>query len=412
MLWPQPTIATLPQPRGPQRRFGVGPRTYHANQRRMMLDLEAAACPPSAGVQMSDLDRERDRASLAPATLAEALAAALKHPVFVFAAQTLTLLAAMGFALSSLFNSFVFYQWHLSFMQVAAPADVLMSGIDAAGRIFAVVVIILFSILISDVFAAALWPITPHLFQLAVGLFERFTIPKAVGIVVLYVASISFGGLFAGVLFLSADYTNYILKSMTIFWLPYVASTAFLANFLVRGYVLFTNRLHSKFGVVSKTILTISAIVLTFLIIDVCNEFFKINLYPMIRLGYMDGLHYASPVQVGCDGRVMWMGERAIVVACGPPPHPHFAIISTQNAPGLVITDVPPARPSLAPATPGGDVGSEPEDTGSLCNHRFRKIRVPLAVGGNCLSVREAENRGHLACIDEVRELYLHEPGL
>jgi hypothetical protein len=256
-------------------------------------------------------------------TALSAVRRGFKRPDFDFATQTLTLLTAAGFAASSVFNSLIFYFWGLNFLQIASPEDVLMSGLDSVARIALISSAIFLAFLASRYFAYLL---------IHSGKQNILTILYiALGLILL-------GGAYW------LKYTQHILFAFALF--VYLSASVFFLAIHTDWYGDFVRSIklrQSAVMVVLNGVFVLMMVVIgAFVAVAAVNTVIHAS-QRMIASGFGDGSHYAVPAPAACEGRVMWMGERAIVVACGPPPHPHFAVISTQNAAGLIIVDQPPS---------------------------------------------------------------------
>jgi hypothetical protein len=90
--------------------------------------------------------------------------------------------------------------------------------------------------------------------------------------------------------------------------------------------------------------------------------------------GYLGPTHYMSSPPAGCEGKVLWIGERALVITCSRDRQQHYAVVGALNAPNLVICEFPvvggnvgcsalPAAPRAAP--PSATVTPPPAEAAS-----------------------------------------------
>jgi hypothetical protein len=280
------------------------------------------------------------------------------------AAEAFAVLAVVGFLFSGLLNSVVFQAWGLSFFQIATPTDVLMAGVELSFDLFVPIILLT----------------SPFLIGITVYNLQSLEVKNEVVAFLDKVDVWIFIVLFLLILLILAvssawpsfdaveisDIPLYLLLmgvAMSAFlflmWIVVVAGTEDLANH---------EDLYRKWQRSDRLFRSgLTLIALVFSLVGLYGRYAKLAGY-----GFLPG-HWASSSPTGCEGRIMWLGARSTVVACGPPRHPHFAIISTQNGPGLVIRDVPPAQPS--PAAPPPAAAASP--AGPLANPGFSTRQNP-----------------------------------
>jgi hypothetical protein len=267
----------------------------------------------------------------------------------------LVVLVVVGFLFSGFLNDAVFRAWNLSFFQIASASDVLMSGVELSFNLF-----VPFVLLIGPFFmGVTVYNLQSAKMQNALTVFinkiDTWTF-SALFLIILLILAISSAWPSFGAVEIS-DVPLYLLLmgvAMSGFlfcmWVVVVASAEDLARH--EGSYRKWRRADRLF----RSGLTVIA--LSFSLVGLHGRYARLAAY-----GFLPN-HWASSSPSGCEARIMWMGERSIVVACGAPRRPHFAIISTRTAPGLIVTDVPPARPS--PAAPPPAAAASP--VGALAN--------------------------------------------
>lgn len=70
--------------------------------------------------------------------------------------------------------------------------------------------------------------------------------------------------------------------------------------------------------------------------------------------GYLGAVHFMSSPPSGCEGKVLWIGERALVITCSRDRLQRYAVVGTLNAPNLVICEYPVPGGSSGVGQPAG----------------------------------------------------------
>src|SRR5579859_326929 len=268
------------------------------------------------------------------------------RPMHLFRAlgETLTLIGFVSFGVSGLFNSLVFRAWHLDFFEIASPADVIMSGLDASGR----ALILLLSIFLP--YVVGRWCLKYVYRQIDIHISDQmFTILLA-GTSVVSMGLFSFLPGVAKVFNINSHVSFVFLVIQCIFISMFWLIVSIYYDLKLRDPGSNPEDSYTEIKIGHNPLLRIEGMQLVIFLafIAIYIRIFISDTSRLLEEGYLHAEFRVVNSPSTCAGRVMWMGERAVVVACGPPPHPHFAIISTLNAPGLTITDVPPPHPPAA----------------------------------------------------------------
>jgi hypothetical protein len=91
--------------------------------------------------------------------------------------------------------------------------------------------------------------------------------------------------------------------------------------------------------------------------------------------GYLGAAHYMSSPPQGCEGKVLWIGERALVITCSRDRLQRYAVVGALNAPNLVICEFPIAGPGSSGAA--GSNSSAAESTGCAVHPAPQKSTQP-----------------------------------
>ena len=246
--------------------------------------------------------------------------------------ELIALLAVLGFAASIIVNTLVFRQWRLNFIQIAASSDVLTTGIDGSLR-FVLIALVLMSPAIA-VYVARLDRYVPaKLRSYAIMACLVVSLILIVGIVEFIGRAYSTlaGGLYWHVLIVSAIDGGISMAAVLQFLLIEAESKENPGERkLFFGFS--TRWLSSPYPVVILVMILISG-----------SQELSAILYRYEGAGYLGSPHYMSSPPSGCEGRVLWIGERALVITCSRDRLQHYAVVGTLNTPNLVICEFPVA---------------------------------------------------------------------
>ncbi|HSZ51285.1 MAG TPA: hypothetical protein VK801_06920 [Caulobacteraceae bacterium] len=272
-----------------------------------------------------------------------------RRSVVGVAGELVAVLAVIGFAGSIILNTLVFRHWRLNFIQIASSSDVLTTGFDGSLKFALIAIAIMAPSAI--VYCARLYRLVPPrhrsfaimaclvisliLMIVLVGFISRAFLAQGIGIYwrVLIIAAIDGGIAMAAVLqFLLIDAeSRRDFGERRLFW------------------GLDSRWVSSPYPVVILVMIVVSGLQELGAVVTMYET-----------SGYLGTTHYMSSPPPGCDGKVLWIGERALVITCSRDRLQHYAVVGTLNAPNLVICEFPvsdghvgcsalPAAPRAAP---------------------------------------------------------------
>jgi len=193
--------------------------------------------------------------------------------------QGLSLILAVAFVMAVALNQFVFERWGLNFAQVSTPSDVLMSGLDIGFRIFLPVIVYLAALLVAKMVVDAY--------------------PRAyVGLLILGVA-----------IFLFCQAMQIVAAARGALWprwLQYVS--------LIGWASILSGMLSSKVSLKLKARAALPAILAVIAPATSLAEQYRSPHGPYQQL-VKDG-YVGRALWVEGGGRVLWVGEKAVVVRC------------------------------------------------------------------------------------------------
>jgi hypothetical protein len=231
------------------------------------------------------------------------------------AVEALSLLAALAFLAAVALNQFLFNQWGLSFLQVASPADVVMTGVGA---------LLYLSPLVFIAAAGAL-----------LGLVTRRVRPLWWGLLLLECLVIV--ALAAAVAF-RTSVTTPSGSGVTVLLILALVPLAHLLTHSRRREMLARRGATAAVGsLLVASVLAVAA--------------GQVQDYSLDGVG-PQRIHLLQPALPGCHGLVLWQGERATVVQCSYGRAARENLRVLYNAQDLVITtaDVPHEPPQAKAA--------------------------------------------------------------
>lgn len=272
-----------------------------------------------------------------------------KRSLIGFAGELITVLGAIGFAGSIIVNTLVFRHWRLNFIQIASSSDVLTAGFDGSLR-FALIAFALMGPPLAVYLAGLDRYVSPNRRSYAVMACVAFSLVLMIGLVEFIGRDLSAEstGLYWHVLIVSAIDGGISMVAVLQFLLIEAESRESAKE---RRLI---------FGVGSRWLISpYPLVILVTLVISGSQELTAI-LARYETAGYLGSAHYLSSPPTGCDGKVLWIGERAVVITCGRDRLQHYAVVSTLNTPNMVICEFPfaggpagcPARPSSPGSAP------------------------------------------------------------
>jgi hypothetical protein len=251
--------------------------------------------------------------------------------------HAITVFGAIAFGGSSMFNSLIFSQWGLDFVQLATPADVLMSGMDAAGKLAAFVAAFLIPTVAQEIVRRRLG--FAAMFKFSTWITNIVAIAALITMVTLIIkhpliptlirmgvsSSIGFG-IFLGVTW-SMNYYDIFRDQFTRKWPKQSAGEA---------YYKLTGKRISYVSFVGVGVIY-SIMFISFVVSD------------YVKNGFETKPTWAGAVPNNCEGRILWMGEKYIVIGCDESDPPHVILVGTQDRRGSIIsTRNPKPAPVLA----------------------------------------------------------------
>jgi hypothetical protein len=267
------------------------------------------------------------------------------------AGELIALLGVLGFAGSIIVNTLVFRHWRLNFIQIASSSDVLTTGVDGSLR-FVLIALVLMAPAIAVYVVRVDRRVPTKQRSYAVMACLVFSLILMVGLVEFIGRPFSARavGLYWHVLMVSAIVGGISMAAVLQFLLIEADSKENSGDRkLFFGFS--TRWLSSPYPVVILVMIVISG-----------SEELNAVLDRYGAAGYLGSPHYMSLPPSGCEGRVLWIGERALVITCGRDRLQHYAVVGTLNTPNLVICEFPfaggpagrcalPAPPKAAPAS-------------------------------------------------------------
>lgn len=274
-----------------------------------------------------------------------------------FAAELFMVVAAMGFAGSIIVNTLVFRHWRLNFIQIASSSDVLMTGFDGSLR-FVLIALVLTAPAVAVYFARVDRLVPPRRRPLAVmaclvlSLILMVVLVEFIG----RASSVENGGLYWRVLIVSAIDGG-------------ISLTAVLQFLLIEADSKENSRDRKLFfGFSTKWLSSPYPVVILVMVVISGSQELSAVLDRYETAGYLGSAHYMSSPPSGCDGRVLWIGARALVITCNRDRQQRYAVVGALNARNLVICEfpaagapagcpdltAPPARAPSAPPPPQG----------------------------------------------------------
>ena len=241
------------------------------------------------------------------------------------AVEALSLLAAIAFLAAVALNQFLFNQWGLSFLQVASPADVVMTGVGS------------------------LLYLSPLVFIAAAGALLGFA-SRRVRLLwwgLLLLECILIAGL-AGVAAFNGSLTSPSGSGVTVLLILGLFPLAHLLTHWRRREMLARRGATAAIG--SLVVASVLAVVVG-----------QVQDYSLDGVG-PQRIHLLQPAIPGCHGLVLWQGERATVVQCSYGAAARENLRVLYNAQDLVITtaDVPHEPPAAARAAGGARRNAAP----------------------------------------------------
>ena len=237
------------------------------------------------------------------------------------AAERLTLLTALAFVASTLVNVMVFDTWGLTFLAVATPSDVLMSG------------------LILGLVPAITWTGYTACYALVVARKSKWT------------RWLAYFGAVGAICTIVPRFVGYGPPAGQLWWL------SFTLGFVLAGAVLASDRWAIGSEIVGWRE-RVAAIGRRFvrdglrILLLVAFLFFSgAMVWVVSEAGYL-----ASPMRFSekdkgkyCDGRVVWIGERALIIDCGVAPIHDYQLLYGLEGVTLVQDRRHYASPSPPP---------------------------------------------------------------
>jgi hypothetical protein len=283
-----------------------------------------------------------------------------RRSIIGLAAELLTLLGVIGFTGSIIVNTLVFRGWRLSFVQIASSSDILMTGFDGALRFVLIALLLIAPPTVVYLARADRYVPVKHR-SAAVMACLVFSLILMVGLVEFIgrVYSAHLVGLYWNVLIVSALDGGIAMAAVLQFLLIEADSKEnSSASKLIFGFN--ARWLSSPYPVVILVMIVISG-----------SQELSAVLDRYETAGYLGSPHYMSSPPSGCEGKVLWIGQRALVITCSRDRLQHYAVVSTLNTPNLVICEFPSAGgpagcpastvpPSIAPAGGGAAFATHP----------------------------------------------------
>jgi hypothetical protein len=283
--------------------------------------------------------------------------------------SALTVLGGVAFGGSTFINSVIFSQWGLSFTQIATPADVIMSGLSA----FTTIIALLLAFILPTTFLEIVRKRAGYRSMLIISIY--FTLAGGLGLLL--------------PTFYALAATRYLLPMpvtlRNVIDPPFVVF--FYGFYLAGGYYdLYSSEYRGLSSAMNKSLyrwvsillfFTIGVLMLSWSVGSIVSKY--------TNSGYQVQPIWLIDAPAGCEGRVLWLGERNIVLSCGRKPGDAKIVVSAQTKPGSFLSGTMPktlttgAKPwPVTPATPTAPIATAEPST-----------RVPMRAA----PVRPAESR-------------------
>ena len=262
-----------------------------------------------------------------------------RRSVFGFAGELIAVLAVIGFAGAIIVNTLVFRHWRLNFIQVASSSDVLTTGFDGSLKFALIAIVIMAPSAI--VYGARIDKLVP---------------PKRRSLAIMACLAVSLTLMIVLVAFIGRAF---LAEGIGIYWrvLMVAAIDGGIAMAAVLQFLLIEAESRESVGerrlflaLDSKWVSSPYPVVILVMIFVSALQALGAVVTMYEWSGYLGAPHYMSSPPPGCDGRVLWMGERELVITCGRDKVQHYAVVSTLSAPDLVICEFPISAPAAGPA--------------------------------------------------------------
>lgn len=214
------------------------------------------------------------------------------------AAEWLSIATAAAFALSILGNAIVFYSWGQTFLSIASPADVVMSGIN---------LILTSSFMVGGFFAARAAALATKGAVLGWAVFWTLYVVALLG---------------------TARLADYASDEIRLWWMTMALGMSvgpWAAMQELRA--LRPERDRAKWRVnIDNVLQQTGSLVLRGLLLAAFLLYLGVWMYRTSAVGYFSQLTRLQTPPADCAGRVLWAGERAMVVDCGQLPEHAYQI--------------------------------------------------------------------------------------
>ena len=262
-----------------------------------------------------------------------------RRSILGLAGELFAFLAVIGFAGAIIVNTLVFRHWRLNFIQVASSSDFLTTGFDGSLK-FTLIAIVL-AAPSALVYAARVEKVVP---------------PRRRSIAIMACLVFSLILMIVLVGFISRAF---LIEGIGAYWrvLIIAAIDGGIAMAAVLQFLLIEAESRESagerrlfLGLDSKWVSSPYPIVIIVMIVVSGLQELDAVVTMYESWGYLGAPHYLSSPPPGCEGRVLWMGERDLVITCGRDHGQHYAVVSTSSAPDLVICEFPISAPAPGPA--------------------------------------------------------------
>lgn len=280
----------------------------------------------------------------------------VRRSIIGLAAEILALLGAVGFAGAIIVNTLVFRDWRLNFIQIASSSDVLMTGFDGGLR-FVLIAIILMAPPVAVYLARAdrYVPVKQRSYAVMACLVFSLILMVVLIDFIARASSTQSLGLYWRVLIVSAIDGG-------------IAMAAVLQFLLIEA----DSRENSSerklfFGLSMRWLSSPYPLVILVMIVISGSQELSAVVSKYETTGYLGSPHYMASPPFGCEGKVLWIGERALVITCSRDRLQHYAVVGSRTAPDLVICEFPsaggrPGCPALAAPAPTAPPISAPAE--------------------------------------------------